>query len=711
MQRCRRHLDARRLVSPLLGAGVARVHSHPHLFSKAQQAQPDLWVSPAVAVGDVRRRQDALLDSLPLQSVALAFSAGPAPASRNDVTHAFRQDSTFGFLTGIDGGDGSADGLPPMAALFGRSASDSRWSMLFVGGGSPDAYHASSYFGVGEAASRLPPHVVVLPLGALNGQLEHAVSRMLQDTARVPPLVFASLPQAFTAFASSDDQRGVLQGAAPQLPAESILSRGLELADAVRSSFRMLASLGFDLSPSATHRLSVGDAVPRSRMSSVPAHWARIVQSKTLQEVATAGVGDLRQLATQQAQATPTRTSHPAVAAMRRTRVAAVGTGSDDDPRTVRSLHPFVSRLRARKSPNEIVALDRAAAATNAAFEHAFAETAAMACNPRGAFRETRVAGALEYGARASGGSGLAYVPVVACGATGTCLHYTSNSGVCRFDAAPGGALVLVDAGASRAGYPMDCTRTWPVIPNAGGELRFSAAQRSVYEAVLSVQEALIAACGNGVSWDALQALATQRQYVALRELGVLQPCADATNDGDGLAFVDGAAKGTSAAAPVGVNSDPNLVHLFARHGWGHFLGLDVHETVSHTDTFEAGMVHTAEPGLYFPDPALERFRREEALAVREQYANQAIALLSPQSEQRQWMSAEAVAALRVGAGRDLPDAFEGYELGRLPAELHGVCVRIEDTLSIEAGEGEVHVFTAAVPKTVHALEEALNRA
>ena len=91
----------------------------------------------------------------------------------------------------------------------------------------------------------------------------------------------------------------------------------------------------------------------------------------------------------------------------------------------------------------------------------------------------------LEQDFRRYGCRGHAYPPVVAAGVHALTLHYVTNNSTCDQ-----GQLLLVDAGAERAMYNADITRTLPV----GG--RFTPPQRALYEAVLRVQRTCIAAVG-----------------------------------------------------------------------------------------------------------------------------------------------------------------------------------------------------------------------
>ncbi len=111
------------------------------------------------------------------------------------------------------------------------------------------------------------------------------------------------------------------------------------------------------------------------------------------------------------------------------------------------------------------------------------------------------------------------------------------------------GTLVHFDTGAAVNHYSADIQRTVP----ADGS--FTRDQRRIYEVVLDVQKAVIAAVRPGVTWDALQALAMQR----LRDAG-----------------------GWDESYTYGI---------------GHFIGMEVHEHGDYTAPLQPGMVIAIEQG------------------------------------------------------------------------------------------------------------------
>ncbi|XP_041359633.1 xaa-Pro aminopeptidase 3-like isoform X2 [Gigantopelta aegis] len=105
----------------------------------------------------------------------------------------------------------------------------------------------------------------------------------------------------------------------------------------------------------------------------------------------------------------------------------------------------------------------------------------------------------------------LAYPPVVAGGNRANTIHYISNDQIIY-----GGELVLMDAGCEYFGYTSDISRTWPVSG------KFNAAQQSLYEAVLFVQESCIAMCTTNHSLDEIYRKMLELIGHQLKKLGLI---------------------------------------------------------------------------------------------------------------------------------------------------------------------------------------------
>ncbi len=168
-----------------------------------------------------------------------------------------------------------------------------------------------------------------------------------------------------------------------------------------------------------------------------------------------------------------------------------------------------------------------------------------------------------------NGAQSPAYTSIVAGGANACTLHYNANNCVLN-----DGDLLLIDAGCELDGYASDITRTFPVNG------KFSAAQKDLYELVLTAQLAAIEVAKLGQHWNAPHEAA----------LDVLVQ-----------GFIDfKLCKGSKDEV-----LESGSYRQFYMHRTGHWLGLDVHDAGDYKDKrgnwslLEAGNVLTVEPGCY----------------------------------------------------------------------------------------------------------------
>lgn len=230
--------------------------------------------------------------------------------------------------------------------------------------------------------------------------------------------------------------------------------------------------------------------------------------------------------------------------------------------RAYRDVTHIIRTLRLIKSPEEIETIRKAIAITAIAHHAAMRE-----CRP--GMREYQIQAAMSYVFLNQGSHSEAYGTIVAGGNNANTLHYVDNRDELR-----DGDLVLIDAACEYGLYASDITRTFPVNGT------FSDAQREVYEKVLDVQLRIIEAVKPGVKRDWLQRMSEELLCEALIELGILSGNRDALME----------AKAHKKYAP---------------HGFGHWMGLDVHDPCPYVDesgeslAFMAGMVMTIEPGIY----------------------------------------------------------------------------------------------------------------
>jgi Xaa-Pro aminopeptidase len=258
----------------------------------------------------------------------------------------------------------------------------------------------------------------------------------------------------------------------------------------------------------------------------------------------------------------------------------------------VRDAHEILDQLRARKSPRELALLRRAIAATDDAHRAAL-----RAVRPGASEREVQAV--IEAAFLTGGAEGPSFASIIGSGPNSTTLHYMRNDRVMR-----AGDVVVMDVGASYAGYAADVTRTLPVSG------RFTPEQRAVYQIVRDAQKAAERASRVGASADAWQAAADSVVARGLARLGLIES-ADAAFDAP---WADQCA------------TRPRLCKqyaLFLPHGLGHGIGLEVHDPAMYyfgERTFQDGDVFTIEPGVYV-NPELLRLLpdtpRNRAMAAR----------------------------------------------------------------------------------------------
>ncbi len=214
---------------------------------------------------------------------------------------------------------------------------------------------------------------------------------------------------------------------------------------------------------------------------------------------------------------------------------------------TLRPVGTWVESQRMVKDPGEIECIRRAAAISDAAFEHILGFI-------RPGRSEQEIALELEYYMRRAGARGAAFEFVVASGPRGSLPHGRPSPRSIR-----SGDMVTMDMGCIVDGYCSDLTRT-VVVGRASEE------QRAIYRLVLEAQAV-------------------------------------------GLNAVRAGKKGSAVDAEVRkVIEEAGHGEDFG-HGLGHGVGLEVHEEPRLSPgaagpdepDLQAGMVVTVEPGVYIP--------------------------------------------------------------------------------------------------------------
>lgn len=221
-------------------------------------------------------------------------------------------------------------------------------------------------------------------------------------------------------------------------------------------------------------------------------------------------------------------------------------------------LSDAVEALRAVKSKEELDAIRRAQAITDACFAH-------MLDYIKPGVREIDAALEMELFMRGHGAGKIAFDTIFVSGAKTSLPH--GVPGEKRVDA---GDFVTMDFGARVDGYCTDMTRT-VAVGSATDE------QRAVYDTVLKAQLACCAYARAGQEGRAVDKVARDIIYGAGYE-------------------------------------------GFFGHGLGHAVGIEIHESPRYSpscaDIVRAGMVMTIEPGIYLPG----RFgvRIEDVIVVKE---------------------------------------------------------------------------------------------
>jgi Xaa-Pro aminopeptidase len=238
-----------------------------------------------------------------------------------------------------------------------------------------------------------------------------------------------------------------------------------------------------------------------------------------------------------------------------------------------RELSQTLSELRLVKDEWEIAQLQDAIDATVRGFE----DVARVLPADR-PVNERLLEGVFGLRARHDGNA-LGYSSIVGAGAHATTLHWIRNTG-----ATNPGQLLLMDMGVENHNlYTADVTRTLPVSG------RFSRAQRDAYEIVFASQQAGMDAIAPGVRYEDVAMACNKVLAEGLYDLKLL-PCS-----------VDEA-----------LDKQSMVYRRWTLHGFGHMLGLDVHDcTTARKELYRdgelaEGYVLTVEPGLYFqPDDEL----------------------------------------------------------------------------------------------------------
>ena len=217
----------------------------------------------------------------------------------------------------------------------------------------------------------------------------------------------------------------------------------------------------------------------------------------------------------------------------------------------VKNLSNKIAPLRMIKSEEEIAEMKKA-------IEITIEGVKSLMKNSKAGMKEYQLEAYFDFECKTKGVKDYAFGTIAAAGKNATILHYAENNSELK-----DGDLILFDLGAQWNLYNADITRTFPVNGN------FSDRQKEVYEAVLSVNKAVIEKIKPGVNYKELNAWATDLIADECIKLGIIK--------------------------------EKDEVRKYYWHSIGHSLGLDTHDVEPHgrNFTFAEGMVFTVEPGIY----------------------------------------------------------------------------------------------------------------
>ncbi len=232
---------------------------------------------------------------------------------------------------------------------------------------------------------------------------------------------------------------------------------------------------------------------------------------------------------------------------------------------------PIFDELRLIKSPYEIKLMQHAIDITTEA------QMRSMAMVNQAKW-EYEVQAEVEYTFRRRNADYWGYPSIVGCGPNATTLHYVESQGAVKT-----GDLMLMDVGAEYDHYTADVTRTYPVSG------KFTKEQAEIYQIVYDAQEAAAKKTKPGANFSQVSQAADQVLKEGLAKLGLIT-APDATYQ---MMY---------QGKPVNL---PQF-KLWYIHGFGHWLGMNVHDVGDYKTPLKAGMIFTNEPGIYIREDALD---------------------------------------------------------------------------------------------------------
>lgn len=237
----------------------------------------------------------------------------------------------------------------------------------------------------------------------------------------------------------------------------------------------------------------------------------------------------------------------------------------------IQNARRIFDNLRLIKSPMEIKLMQHAIDITTEA------QMRSMAMVGKAKY-EYEVQAEVEYTFRRRNADYWGYPSIVGCGPNATTLHYVESQGEVKL-----GDLLLMDVGAEYDHYTADVTRTYP----SNG--KFTREQAEIYQAVYDAQEAAAKTVKPGASFRDASRAADKSIKESLAKMNLIT-APDATYQ---ILY-----QGKAINMPQ--------YRLWFMHGFGHWLGMNVHDVGDYDAPLQAGMIFTNEPGIYIREDALD---------------------------------------------------------------------------------------------------------
>ncbi len=215
-----------------------------------------------------------------------------------------------------------------------------------------------------------------------------------------------------------------------------------------------------------------------------------------------------------------------------------------------RNVGRLVLSAREIKSPAEIALIKKACEIS------ARAHIEAMRTAEPG-MREWEIGSLVKYMFGREGCEYEGYPPICGSGPNSTILHYEPNRGPMN-----AGDVMCMDTAGEFHGYSADVTRSFPITG------KWTRPQRDIYEVVLRAQSAGIELCRKGVDQGQVGAACAKELADGLIRLGIIKEAGE--------------------------------LGRYYMHGFGHGIGLDVHDPLSRV--LQPGNCLTVEPGIYIKE-------------------------------------------------------------------------------------------------------------